>query len=265
MAFLGLALVACLAACASEDLAPTIWPPADFRVVVDERAQAGDGRRRIEVAADGVLVYAIAAASLRTADGAVALPAFDGLSVCQLVPECTRALARKLDQLGIRSLRQRGDDGPAGAAAATLVLRWRAFGAERVVEVSAAPDPALAAILRELDGYLPAGEAALGSTAAVSPQDAVLSGVPAPVVDPRQAIAFWRARGGAAPDDDGPLLRAFAVACMESERALALELLADWRALAARRVAAGRPLSSEPAVTDAALLQAVPPPPGANQ
>jgi hypothetical protein len=52
---------------------------------------------------------------------------------------------------------------------------------------------------------------------------------------------------------------------MESERALALELLADWRALAARRVAAGRPLSSEPAVTDAALLQAVPPPPGANQ
>ena len=98
MAFLGLALVACSAACASEDLAPTIWPPADFRVVVDERAQAGDGRRRIEVAADGVLVYATASASLRTADGAVALPAFDGLSVCQLVPECTRALARKLDR-----------------------------------------------------------------------------------------------------------------------------------------------------------------------
>ena len=255
--FLGVILASCFAACASEDLAPTIWPPADFLVVVEERAADG-GRRRVEVAADGVLVYATAAAALRAGDDGFEVPAFERLSVCQLVPECTRALARKLDRLGIRSLRQRGDEGP-DAGSTQVQLRWRAFGSERVVAAAQVLDPAFGAVLRELDGYLPAGEPILGGAVVVSPQAAVLSGVPAPVADPRQAAAFWRARAGAEPDDDRPTVLAFAVACVAGDRALALDLLQAWRAIAARRVAAGRSPSADPAVRDAGLLQAVPP------
>lgn len=252
-AFLGFALAISAAGCASDELAPTIWPPADFHVVVEERAAAG-GHRRVEVAADGVLVYATGATALRAADGAFELPAFERLSVCQLVPECTRSLARRLDRLGIRSV---SEPWP-GAAPPTLQLRWRAFGAECFVAVAEVRDPTLTAILRELDGYLPAGEPILGGVAIVRPQDAVLSGMPAPVVDQRAAIAFWRGRAGREPDDDRPTLLAFAVACVASERALALELLQAWRAIVARRVAGGRTLSALPAVSDAALVQAVP-------
>ena len=258
---LGFVLASCLAACADEELAPTTWPPADFHVVVEERSPSGfDGQRRVEVAADGVLVYATAATVLRAPDGAFALPAYDRLSVCRLVPECTRALSRKLDQLGIRSLRQRSAEG-GGAALPALLLRWRGFAAEVAVETMGTPDSAVAAVLRELDRYLPPGEPVLGGAARVAAADAVLSGVPAPIVDPQQAAAFWRSRTGAEADDDRPTLLAFAVACAGRDRPLAEALLQQWRDLAARRLATGRAASAEPAVTAEGLQQLLPPAP----
>ena len=95
------------AACVGDPLEPSIWPPANFSLDVEESRQDGDAMhvvRRLRVEASGVVLYATSSRPLVDASGAVSLPVFDRMSIYRLEPAAVRALSRKLDRLGVDEL-----------------------------------------------------------------------------------------------------------------------------------------------------------------
>lgn len=223
------ALVGALAfaGCAAEELRPTIWPPADFRIEVEESQDVGGHRvvgRRFVVDAAGVAVYATATAVVAAPDAAVALPVLDRLCSYRLVPECVRSLARKLHRLGIGTL----EDAPAEAPASRLSLRWRAFGDARDIRSGANVEWALGEILALLSAHLPPGEPAFAGVDPARKVEPAIDGAPAPAVDPA-AGAFWRERAAARPGDEGAWAAAFADACRRGVRREANDLLQQWQ------------------------------------
>lgn len=246
-----------LAGCAAEELAPTLWPPQDFRVALVEQARVGDrlaAVRRFEVTADGVCIYAVAREHLSLGAAGV-LPVYDRLAVYRLVPECTRALARSLDRLGIGTFVPAADDRPAPEAG--LALQWRAFGAERAVAATKPSDRSAAAIVQELAAHMPSGEPLWFGADPDAGVAGRLEGVPTPGADAAAAAAFWRQRALARPTDDEALLAAFALACAQRDRAGAEALLAQRRARAAQASASAPP-------DDAALQALLPADPGSD-
>ncbi|MBM3975093.1 MAG: hypothetical protein FJ301_13440 [Planctomycetes bacterium] len=266
-----LALVATLVGCATEELAPTTWPPADFRIEYEELA-ARDGRvvpvRRFAVDASGLAVYATATGVVVDAAGApgaeqpanppppLVLPVYDRVCAYQLVPECVRALARKLHRLGIGTL----DAGPADCRAGTAPgarLRWCAFTDKRELGVATDVEWALGEILYVLAAHLPPGEPPLVGCDPARKVEAVLQGVPTPVLG-AGATDFWWQRAVAKVDDDALWAAAFACAVADgmgngeitSGRG-AKDVLQRWRA--ARQ---GRPLAAP--WSDEALERMVP-------
>lgn len=248
--WLGAALVGALAfaGCAAEELRPTIWPPADFLIEVEEW-QDLDGRRvvgrRFSVDASGVAVFAAATAVVAEPAGPAALPVFDRLCAYQLVPECVRSLARKLHRLGIGTLEEGAPD-----AASRLRLRWRAFADVRDIWVGPNVEWALGEALTLVSAHLPPGEPPLAGVDPARKVEPAIDGAPAPVVDPA-AGAFWRERVAARPDDDGAWAAAFADACARGVRSEANDLLQQWQQ------AAGPTAGSR----IAELRRLVPPPP----
>lgn len=259
-----------LAGCAAEELAPTIWPPADFRIEYEELAERA-GRvvavRRFAVDASGLAVYAtmtqvVVEPELEPTPAAnprapLALPVYGRLCAYQLVPECTRALARKLQRLGIGTL----DLGPADRRDGTAPgarLRWRSFADARELGVATDVEWALGEILHVLAAHLPPGEPPLVGCDPARKVEPVVQDVPPPTVD-ADAHTFWRQRALAAPDNDALWAAAFAAAVAAgagdgdiTSGRLAKDVLQGWRA--ARQ---GRPLA--PPWSDEALQRMVPP------
>jgi len=159
-AFAALLVAATAGGCWEQQLPPSIWPPADFACTVEELAMR-DGRpevvRRVRFAATGVVAYGTTTRSVVDPGAEVVLPVFDRLAVYQLVPDCLRTFARRLDRLGISTLDtvqgERSDRAEGG-----LVLRWRAFGAERVITARGRMHGAMAQILAVVNAHLPPGE-----------------------------------------------------------------------------------------------------------
>lgn len=264
------ALVAVLAGCAAEELAPTIWPPADFRIEYEELAER-EGRvvpvRRFAVDASGLAVYATATGVVVEPEPAteppanprppLVLPVYGRVCAYQLVPECTRALARKLQRLGIGTL----DTGPADRRDGTAPgarLRWRSFADARELGVATDVEWALGEILHVLAAHLPPGEPLLVGCDPARKVEPVLQGVPMPAIE-ADASGFWRQRALAAADDDALWAAAFAAAVAAGSGAgditsgrFAKDVLQGWRA--ARQ---GRPLASP--WSDEALQRMVPP------
>jgi hypothetical protein len=227
-------LLIALAACSSAPEQDTIWPPKDFEVTVEEVREAGDGCavRRFRVRADGVACFGTASTVLADPVSKTVLPVFDRLCVYQLVPTCTRALARRVHRAGVSEIESvQGERNTRDATSVTL--RWQAFDARRVLKASGRVHGAMAEILAVLGAHLPEHEQfELPGIAerAVAP---VLRGVPAPVADANGALEALLVLLRDTPSDRVLLLDAFALACHVGKGAVAEDLLARWMMLTA--------------------------------
>lgn len=219
------ALVA--SSCIGGDLQPSVWPPPNFRLVVEELQ--GDGGavhvvRRFQVDAQGTVVYATSDQPIVDPAGA-SLPVFDRLSVYQLEPKSVRALARRLDRLGIGELVVEPSDVP-GDSASGLTIRWRAFEQQRILPSGGRLRGSMAEIMAVVAAHLPPKEA-FGVTMS-RPVVANLSGVPAPALGAAAALDAHVELLANTPRDSGLLLAAFALACRVGQRERAENLLERW-------------------------------------
>jgi hypothetical protein len=223
-----------LGACRTRDLAPTIWPPADFQCEVEElelRGGALQVLRRVRFDVDGLVVYGTSSRSHSAPGADVALPVFDRLAIYKLVPACIRRLARRLDDLHVGQLdTAQGERGATDASG--LVLRWRAFGEQRTLTARGRVHGPMAEILHVIAAHLPPGELFGLPDFPAKPVVPVLRGVPEPLADAPQSLAALQRLLERDPDDRAWLLDAFALACATGARQTADALLERWEAVA---------------------------------
>lgn len=252
--------MACLASCASNELAPSIWPPADFTCVVEEmslRDGAMHVERRFHIDAHGVVVHGTSSRSLRDPESNTVLPVFDRLAVYQLVPACVRAFARRLERLGVETLDvSQGERGASDESG--LVLRWRAFGNDKTILARGRVHGAMAEILTVVTAHMPPGERLSLPGFAERPVVPVLRGVPEPRVDLAGALHAHEQMLTARPDYEPWLLDAFALACAAGERAMAEALLQRWRVVTADERRGAFP-DATPQLDPAVLQRLLPP------
>jgi hypothetical protein len=227
-----LALLAAVTAagCASDDLAPSIWPPPDFVCIVEE-LQETDGLvqvvRRFRIGADGIVVHARAAAPLVDAETGTMLPVWDRVSAYRLVPSSLRAFARRLDRLGIGEMditqgERRSDSKQA------VSINWTAFGAQRRVFARGRVFGPMADVLATVMAHLPDGERLSVPGLEGRPIVPVLRGVPKPVADVDGALRLHQQLLVDRSEDTELLLATFALACRAGRRELAQGLAQQW-------------------------------------
>jgi len=244
------------AGCSYTGLPPSIWPPANFALEIEELRFEGDLAhvvRRARVDAQGVFVYGTASRHLVDAATGASLPVFDRLAVYQLEPECLRALSRKVAGL-VEGLQQGepGEPSPTG-----VVLRWRAFDTEAAWSAQGRPRGRFHEVVKELAGYLPKGEA---FATPVRGARRVLRGVPAPKQGAAAALAAYEQVVELSEDDDELLLDAFALACDVGDRSAAERWLERWtEATADERASAPAFRDGPPALSPAVLQRLLPP------
>lgn len=222
--------------CIGGGLSPSVWPPPNFVLVVDELQRDGDQlhvMRRLHVDASGVVIYGTSSQPLVDEASGASLPVLDRMSIYRLEPKSVRALARKLDrydigELVVPTLAAGGSGGP------DLSLSWQAFDQKRVLSSSGRLRGRVGEIMALIAAHLPPGEAF--DSEMNRPVVPVLRGVPEPVTDAEGALRALRAQLEARPEDDVLLLDAFALACRLGERELASELLQRWQVVAQAEV-----------------------------
>lgn len=255
-------LLLVLGACTSSALPESIWPPADFELVVEERDlddPAAAAVRRFRALADGIVTYATAARTVADAATGTALPVYERASVYRLVPTSVRALARRIDRCGILELdRVQGERG--ALSGPSLALTWRAFGQERVITARGRLHGAMADVLAVVASHLPEGEGFALQQATGRPVVPVLRGVPAPSADATAALQVFRQLAAERPDDDGLTLDAFALACALGQRSEAEELLRGWLEATAGRRRQQQMFPEQEPQLEAAILERMLPP-----
>jgi len=224
-----IAFVLGTSACVSDDLPPSIWPPADFRLVVEQRDVAGGAvhvTRRLVVGPDGVVTYGVSSAPLVDPVTGLSLPVFDRLAIYALVPICLRALARRLDPLVEQAAVDEGSATASLAADGGYHLTWRAFRRSFVLAVPKRVRGIQAEIMTVVSAHLPLDESF--DVALNRPVVGVLRGVPQPRADAAGALGAYEdlLADGAVADD--LLLDAFALACRLGQRDAAERWLARW-------------------------------------
>jgi hypothetical protein len=227
-------LLLALACCTAGGQQPSIWPPADFALHVEEVALGVDAAhtlRRFRVAADGIVVYGVATGEVVDATSGTALPVFGCLCVYELVPTCTRALTRRIARAGVLELAAEQGQRE-GEVAVGTVLRWRAFDRRAMLTSRGRVHGEMAEILAVVAAHLPAGEAFATPGVAERGVGPVLRGVPELRSDPAGALQACLDLL-AAREDEGLLLDAFALATSLGRAELATGLLARWRAVRA--------------------------------
>jgi len=244
----GVLLVALVAAACATDLdQDTIWPPADFSLTVEEVSLRGGEyviERRFRARADGLACFATASGVVVDPETGTPLPVWTRLSVYQLVPTCTRALARRVHRAGVLELErtqgQRESDVEAGTT-----LRWRAFDKSVVVTSRGRVHGPMAEILAVVAAHLPTGEELLTPGVAERGIASVLRGVPEPREDADGALRTFLELLERFPDDTTMLVDAFALACRVGRRPLAEQLLDRWTAAEAGAAAAPESVTGE--------------------
>ncbi|MFK7741341.1 MAG: hypothetical protein AB8H80_13560 [Planctomycetota bacterium] len=221
-----------LVGCAGRELAPSVWPPPDFLLAVEELRFDGETMhvvRRMRVGADGTVFYGTSSRPMVDDVTGTSLPVFDRLAIYQLEPICLRALARKLDRLGIDELPDVTPPPAAtlGSSSVGVAVRWQAFQRQRVLTGQDRARGPLAEILAVIAAHLPQDE---GFDIRIErPVVSVLSGVPAPVESVDGALAACRGLLASRPEDVRLLQEAFVLACAAGHRREAEELLERWR------------------------------------
>lgn len=251
-----------LAACAGNNLPESIWPPRDFDLIVEEVALDGaraQVTRRFRARADGIVSYATAARSVVDPETGTALPVFERLSIYRLVPTSIRALARRIERIGILELDTvQGERGVVEGP--SLVLTWQAFGRRHVITARGRLHGAMAEVLAVVSSHLPEGEDFGLPGVADRPVVPVLRGVPAPLDDASAALSAHVDLCELRSDDEDLLLDAFALACHLGRRSVAEELLARWlEATAARRRQQQLFPEEEPMLAESVLERMLPP------
>tara|TARA_R110002072_G_scaffold291959_1_gene460334 strand:+ start:30786 stop:31607 length:822 start_codon:yes stop_codon:yes gene_type:complete len=224
-----------LTGCIGNGLLPSVWPPDNFRLVVEEVQRDGGSAhviRRLQVIADGTVIYGTSSKPLVDAATGVSWPVFDRLSIYRLEPKCVRALARRIDRLGISdvivpasAVAQGVGAGP-GTVGPGLTVQWQAFGSQRVLPSSGRLRGAMAEIMAVIASHLPPGESF--ATEMSRPIVPVLRGVPEPKVGAAEALLAFNERMAEDPEDGGLVLAAYALACSAGERRHAETLLQRW-------------------------------------
>lgn len=223
-----------LAGCASEDLPPSVWPPPNFRLQVEELHSDGsrlDVVRRFDVRDDGLVVYCTSSEPLVDAATGTSLPVFDRMAVYQLEPKCVRGLARRLDRLGIATTetgKPVGDELLDGDRVG-LAIRWQAFGPEIQLAVQGRLRGQIAEMLAVISGHLPPGERF--GVDSERPIVSVLRGVPEPTEDVDGALEALLGLLQRHGDERQRLQHAFALACRSGRRETAEQLLQRWQQL----------------------------------
>jgi hypothetical protein len=237
------------------------WPPPDFYLEVEELRTAPapfQVARRVQVWADGTVLYKKAPDRLLMADGKIALAVFSDACAYKLLPETTRLLARKVWRRGVLELDDdQGDHrGDAGAA---LHLRYRGHGINKTVYASGQIHGTLVRVLRTINAYLPPGEEFALPGMAGDKEPSTLRGVPAPFADLAGAFSLHQELLQRFGTDRTLMLDAFALACRAGDRIAATDLLGRFRS--AKVDASGVPppeLAQLPAVTDELLSPLLP-------
>lgn len=254
--------------CTGNALPPSVWPPPDFELLVDEFEQQGASMhvvRRLRVDATGLVFYGTSGEPLVDEVTGTSLPVFSRLCLYQLERTSLRALARRLDRLGIAELSGEAAS-LAGSGDVGLAVRWRAFGEHRVLTCQGRARGPMVEILAEIAAHLPPGESF--ETRLSRPIVPVLRGVPEParsVDGAYEACAGLLAERARLGVDAGDLLlrETFALACASGRRAQALELLERWRQEQASRSVTFSDDPRGPALDASLLMRLVPSEPGA--
>ncbi|MEZ6038199.1 MAG: hypothetical protein R3F29_12000 [Planctomycetota bacterium] len=225
---------ALLSGCVGTELPPSLWPPQDFVVELEEVRFVDDGvhvLRRFRVDASGVALYGESEQPLLLPGTNVSLPVFDRLAIYRLAPECVRALSRRICRIGSPDLSV--DPGVHGTAEIGLVVRWQAFQAREELTGAGRLHGVLAEIVALVAAYLPPGvqlHTQFGRK--VVP---VLTGVPEVAESGDGALSAYRElreQSGNAPNF---LLEGLALACARGARDDADRWLEAWTSATAEQ------------------------------
>ncbi len=234
---LAIVCMALLSASCETTVADSIWPPADFEVSVEElRTEGAEVQvvRRFRVHADGVVFYGTSTHSLVDPDSKTRLPVFERVAIYQLEPQCTRALARRIEHCGVVELDGvQGERGGVAEGDASVAVTWCALGQRRVLTARGRVHGAMADILAILGAHFPDGERLGLPGVADRGMASVLRGVPVPQQDAAGALAAQHDLLQRVPNDRTLVLDTFALACHLGRREVAAALLVQWAAMTA--------------------------------
>ncbi|MFO1077082.1 MAG: hypothetical protein U1E73_05070 [Planctomycetota bacterium] len=225
----GIALSALGFGCTTAPEPESVWPPADFRVSLQEFAiDTRDMRveRAFRVRADGLAVFATISDEIVDTVSGARLPVPGRMCIYRLVPTCTRALARRLYRSGLLDV-----DAHQGEEDEALVgtrLAWTAFANDKVVTSRGRAHGAVAEALAILVAHMPAGETLATPGVEERNVPAVVRGAPAPIDDPAAALVALLDLVDGSPKDRELVLDAFALACSLGRREVASAMLELW-------------------------------------
>lgn len=255
-------LLAALAACASGPRqVPSEWPPTDFRLFVEEIGPCADGpleTKRFTVAADGFCVFSRSRSPLVDPETGTMIPVFDTVCAYRLRPECTRLLARKLEQRGIRVLEpQQGTGGNFDSKSIRVV--HGAFGHDTRIQATGQVHGGFVRLLHVVNAWLPSSERfdMPGMTGDSEPEN--LGAVPPPVEGVAGALAFVEERLLQVGEDGDLLLDAFALACRAGDRTRSEAFMQRWVEATTRPVTADAPFYDPPRLGVDVLQRMLPP------
>jgi hypothetical protein len=214
--------------CVGNGLPPSIWPPENFRLVVEElNIEGGFAHvvRRFQVDATGLVIYGTSSRPLVGSKPPQTWPVFDRLAIYRLESKCVRGLARRLARLGIDEITASASPGADGIG---QHIQWQAFGSHPTeLQSSGRLRGPIAEVMAEVAAHLPPGEAF--EVQLNRPIEPVLHGVPAPAESAEGALAAYTELLRSNPDDEDLLLAAYALACAVGDRAQAVRWLEQWR------------------------------------
>jgi len=220
-----LALMGCLS---NRDQAPTIWPPEDFYLEIEGSEVSAEGlqvTQRLQVWADGLLVYQEADRSLRRSGSPLQLPLFERMCAYRLHPESVRALSRQIGQLRIDELATDQGGGAGEGELQSIHVKWFAFARQKLLYARGRARLPLARLLRAVNSFLPQGHAFSLPRMGGEPEDSRVEQVPPLVEGLDSALAGYTRVLRLRAEDPNLLLSAYALAVDGAGRKRATELL----------------------------------------